>query len=394
MDFKHNSLFTFDNKEIEGDEIGIFWYGFMWVTFVLLFAFSNEKVINEIMKFYIYFDIVALIFIIIFVSFLRKTHSENQRSFLEFKSFNRRDFGNAICFSVIFFVLLLIINFLLNLVIVPGKLEFLEYNAFTYLFLQLSRTIIVEELVFRGALFSFLYFFFTAFLKLTEKRSIILSIIISSVLFGAYHYFAYSDQYFSVLYPIIYLSFLGLFCAILKVQYGLWAAILLHTINNVIAFFSGNLVGLEIQLSFNITNIITILVFIFIFILVFSYLKRINTLSYPYFIISFISFFIVGTFINGIINLESIGLYFEQFHLIFLLPFFYEFLKKKVKLEKLHVLISGAFIGLILSDMPDLIRLNLLKIVCSVLYFLFFLYIFSYYKLTTSFLWEVKNNDN
>lgn len=64
-----------------------------------------------------------------------------------------------------------------------------------------------------------------------KNRYFIIGGISNSIMFGLLHFRAYPDE----IYPIIYLILLALVASFLRFKYGLFASMMLHGINNILA---------------------------------------------------------------------------------------------------------------------------------------------------------------
>ncbi|MGQ4876696.1 MAG: CPBP family intramembrane glutamic endopeptidase [Promethearchaeia archaeon] len=371
-----------NNITIEGNDIGIFMYFIALITIGILFSFSANPIIKHILDFYITFDLMALCFVFIQFSFFYKKYDGQDYNsgfsykFLNFNEYSWSDFYKGLAYIGISFVLLLLvatfISFLPGANIYHGGIEnFINsYNTNTLFLIQL-RTIITEELVFRGLIFSVIFIFLNLILKFGENIAVITSVIASSLFFSLIHYFRYGNN----LQAIIYLFFLGVFCAILTVKFGIWAGIFLHIINNFFAIYGGSLILYSIDLAF----IILFGALIIFILVVFLIAKRIlgNTFYFEYFSIFFILSFIIGFFTNGLIKSEDWGnLYFEHFHSILFVPAIM-FFKNKFENSKLTSITLGAILGIFISDYFDIINMSLIELGYTLLYIAHFIMFYS-----------------
>ncbi|MGQ4876066.1 MAG: CPBP family intramembrane glutamic endopeptidase, partial [Promethearchaeia archaeon] len=249
------TIYYFDKLEIEGDDLGIFFYLLGFATIGVLFSFTQNNVLKNLINFYIYYDILAICYIMLHFFYVHKFYFRNdlqyisglqiepheKYSFLNFKKLDIAEISYGLGASIIFLLLLIVIDRVLNAsystIQTQGSLfNINEFTPGTYIILMLGRLVITEELVYRGLILTIVFLLFSKIFRIPEKISMVFAIMVQAVMFGLIHYFRYQDDpHFTVI--IIYLICLGLFCGILKAKYGLWSAILLHSLNNLLAVF-------------------------------------------------------------------------------------------------------------------------------------------------------------
>ncbi|MFX1237052.1 MAG: CPBP family intramembrane glutamic endopeptidase, partial [Promethearchaeota archaeon] len=394
----------FGNTMIEGNDLGIFFYIGGWILVGIFFTFTANQDIKDLLEFYLPYELMAILFLTLQFAYLHKKFDFNALEtenvlntpqtyeFLQFKSLKKKKVIKAIIYIALFFGAMTLINFLFNGVITPyfGEIDFINnYSIGSYLVLQVTRMVIIEELVFRGLIIAATVIGFTKLLNLTKmskensnKIAIIMAVLFSSILFGFLHKFHYNDSTI----PLITLSILGILCAILTIKFGIWAAIILHMINNVMAaftldqtMFSGNMSLLTGVLNWTFV-VVMILFFLGLFIIYFIMRKLdCDLLVFNYASLSFIAFFIIGFYTNNLIKSEYINnlIYFEHFHLILFLPAFYIYFRNKFSQKKLYSLIVGCSLGFFVSDYFDIIQQSLLQLVYTTIYVLIAAFIYT-----------------
>jgi len=240
--------FFFPDKEIreKGDDLGIFIYITTWFFVILAFVISQDIEIISINNFYLFFDVICIIFIILY--FIDKRMKDKKELF-EFP--DGYSFISMIFYTIILFSIALIINVTISPLI---QTIYFKGDIVKEIFV-LIRVVPVEEIVFRGMGF-FIVIYILSKIFNTEKNPKrekiiwIFTIILIGIMFGLYHfpkfYNAETFPYFNlniqgtitkvpIIYPILYLSMLGVVLGICRSKYGLVSAMLLHFINNIVA---------------------------------------------------------------------------------------------------------------------------------------------------------------
>ncbi len=356
--------YTREDKVIEGNDLAISIYLISWLTVGLLYSFTSNPDIKNILDFYVRLDAIAIIFIVLYLFYSRRRHTDSDREWLDMDSYEGIDFFEALVVVFVLIGFLLLIGLIIPKNIYFGSLSgtFIdEYNFGTYLLLMLTRNIVVEEFVFRGAIIFVVIVLFDKMSSVPKWLGKFTAILISGLSFGLYHMFVYGKN----LGPLIYLSFLGFFCAFLTLRYGLWAGILLHEINNLIAafwgifIFSGSYEAFFADTVLNIGLIFQAIIYLFLFIVRVLLVKKFDSgYIFGIFVITLIGAFIFGFYTNGLIRSEDVGgLYFQHFHIILFAPLVY-FLFKKTELENeaLLAITMGFIFGLFISDMADILN--------------------------------------
>ncbi len=378
-------------KKIEADYLGIILYFAGWLTIGMWFTFSTNKTIKHILDFYRTYDIFALAFVILHFTYTHAKFKDEVADIkelhnidIEFKDYGFRfkEFKIKDLFRGFFYIFLvcLPILILINVVLyslygftspeggqtISGQMEIInEYNINTHVILQISRFILTEELVFRGFALLLPYIVFKEIFKQSEKISNIFAIILSSLLFGLVHIFRYGYN----LHAILFLIFLGLMCAVLAVKEGLWAAILLHIVNNMVSIFGGQYRDFGIKF-----DTVAITVIMILCISVITILLLVSKISDDLFIFSYfgaflILFFIIGFYSNGMVKSEDFnGAYFEHFHIILFVPGIILLFRNKMKNGKLFSILIGMCIGLFISDYFDILNLTNHEIGLTIIY--------------------------
>lgn len=230
-------LFTYSKPARErGDDTGIILYGLAWAYIGTMFVFTQNLYLEMAMSKYIYFDVLCVLFIILFL-----WRSSNKKIDLVHSD----DIPSLLTTVVFSLIILIIVSLFLDSA--TGLLS--DESIF-----QFARVIPTEELLFRGlALELFLLMDNRSPSQFTTENKSIASLlarnkffivggICSSILFGALH----NDAYEGNIIPIVYLTILGLFCAFNRYKHGLIAAILLHALNNLAALGQASLTALTI----------------------------------------------------------------------------------------------------------------------------------------------------
>jgi len=263
QNFFHYLFSTDEEKRNRGNHLGIFIYISLYLFALLPFNFSNHPYISLVMNFYIFFDILAILYIILFFYKERKTREFELKQLFKFPSALELFFMAlfvGICYGCFKLIYIFTLPFLANI--------FTEDLWIEIFFL--IRVVPVEEIVFRGlGLFLLIETLNITFNKERYKEVIIIkskktttkfdrinkiiwyiSIIIIGIVFGFYHFFRFYNEYTFPYYeiisngelirlhisvPIMYISILGLLLGICQMKFGLTGAMGLHFINNFFA---------------------------------------------------------------------------------------------------------------------------------------------------------------
>ena len=370
------------NDVIEGTDIAILFALCGWFFIGIMFQFSTNETIIYILDFYDYFNYGALAYIALHFFYVHKQHSDPEYKWLNFKSLKSNDILRGLLFTGLCFGILLLLSTMFTITFWSGKFDFINtYNMTTDVILQISRTIPTEELVWRGLGMMLLIPLFSRVIGLKDNISNLIAIIITGLSFGLMHYFRYGFNYPALLS----LCTLGFLCGYLALYHGLWAAMLLHVINNLVAAFSGSF--FEFNAVFNSYMIVGIILLI-ITILVVYWLVKLNKedrFNFIYFTLSSIIFFIIAFMTNGIIKSEDFnGLYFEHFHLIFFIPLIYLICKYSFSnSQDFYSILIGICVGFFISDYYDIINQDPIQWTWTVLYgfqsMIFYFFINMYY---------------
>lgn len=240
--------FFFPEKEIreQGDDLGVFIYITTWFFVVLAFVISQDTEIMNVNSFYLFFDVICIIYIVLY--FFKKK-IKGKKELFEFP--NAFSFVSMFFYTIILFCIALIIN---NTISPLMQTVYFEGNILRETFM-LIRVIPVEELVFRGmGFFIVSYLLNSVFNKKenTKRERIIwyVTILLVGTMFGLYHFPKFYDvETFPYFYlntqgilmkihiacPILYLSLLGFVLGVCRYKYGLVSAMFLHFINNMIS---------------------------------------------------------------------------------------------------------------------------------------------------------------
>ena len=399
------------NQSIEGTDLGIILYFIGFFLIGTLFWFTQDPILKELLDFYTYFDIMAVAFVIVHITLNHKNYdysnipllnnalnNENtdlssiinddkqKYTFLNFKCLKGKDIAIGIAYVFLGLIILIIANFLINLsfMLIQGGVDIVTFvNTYTFgvnVILQVTRTILIEEMVYRGLILSLMIIFFNSALKIRKNISNLIGILISGITFGFIHIFRYGID----LRPILYLMVLGGVCAILTLNRGIWSAMLLHIINNLIASYSGQLKTFVMIIDM---SIIVLLIFLIIGIL-FVYLISIKIkqfmVHFGYCSVFMIIFFVIGFFTNGLIKSDDFGgFYFEHFHIILFVPIIFILFKERFSTnKKLYSILIGSILGLFISDYLDIINLSLEQLTLTFFYIINFIVVYallSYY---------------
>lgn len=262
-------------KRRRGDHLGIFAYIALWFFGVLIYAFSSSAYIFHAMVFYLFYDLMGVLFIILFLfhekNEVKKGRLEKTDRFIVF--YTKGQTLAMLCFVGILYLLYtvvivrLIYTYFHHLWFATGGI--LEDPISLALF-QFMRIVPAEEMAFRG-LGMFLCLFMLnhlfnkeAYRDITvskgdkkttkyerrEKWSWLLSIILIGIMFGMFHFFRFydpdhfpfffvmigSDIYkIHIIYPLLTLCILGILLGVAQYKYGLAGAMFLHFVNNLFA---------------------------------------------------------------------------------------------------------------------------------------------------------------
>lgn len=394
------------DRYIEGVDIALLMYAVGWLSVGIIFTFTTNEVIKYLLEFYRDYDLIAVFFAVIHLNYSTKLHSDENYRFLKFRETNSKTVILGILMVGICIVFLVGFNEVLrqSLQVVMGQVDFInEYDVNTHIILSVFRIIGTEELVFRGFALIVVYIISHKILiyfgaSEGEKVSIILAIIIAGTYFGGIHIFRYyeidplsGNLSINTVQSIIYLIVLGVLCAILTIKVGLWAAILLHTANNILSLYAGLII--DFGMEFSPFVIVVIGIFVFAIITVYKTLITIrdDLFYFPHFAFSAILAFIIGFYTNSILSREMFGgLYFEHFHWILFAPAIYIIFKHKTDNGKLtnkmnngkaYSTLIGVCIGLFISDYLDILALSTEELFLTILYITFA--VMSYYVLGT-----------
>lgn len=240
--------FFFPDKEVreKGDDLGVFIYITTWFFVILAFVISQDTKIIGVNSFYLFFDVICIIYMILY--FMTKRMQEKKELF-EFPD------GYSLIFMIFYTIILYCIISIINVTVSPLiQTIYFEGDILKEIFM-LIRVVPVEELVFRGMGFFIVIFILSKIFNTEDnpKRETIIwyfTIVLIGIMFGLYHfpkfYKAETFPYFllnaqgtiievHIAYPILYLSLLGFVLGLCRKKYGLVSAMLLHLINNLVA---------------------------------------------------------------------------------------------------------------------------------------------------------------
>ena len=230
------------------------------------------------------YEIIALMsipLIKLYQLWYRKRNVNKTANFLSLG--NAKDYGKLFIYSALLFISVYVVGLLFqNVLFGLATLEGREY-----IILMLCATIPFEELVFRGlGYIAFLELFkeiFGDILKIPRKErnnhsqllkiSNVVTIIITSFLFGIYHLGAYGFSIFSIAYLIA----LGFAMAIGHYYFGLFVPFLIHSFNNVLVNIGANLTeGSNPILDFLFSSKLTIMLLCLYVILLLGFIIKKN----------------------------------------------------------------------------------------------------------------------
>jgi membrane protease YdiL (CAAX protease family) len=212
-----------------GDDTGVLLYGAFWVYIQSTLLFTNDASLRDQMFFYLYFDLMCVIFMVMHLWRSSNKHIDIVRP---------SNIVDLVPWVIAGMLGLIILGYVLDLTIGNVIGAALQENMLFH-FLRLIET---EELVYRGlAIEVFLLLDRTRPLEQSEDMSawhlfgkhkfFFAGSIASSIFFGAAHY----DAYAGAIAPLLYLTIMGFVAAFLRFKFGLIAPILLHVLNNYIA---------------------------------------------------------------------------------------------------------------------------------------------------------------
>lgn len=231
-----DAIWSYKASEREaGDDVGILWYGFTWILSIVLLI-GGDPAIVAWMGFYLYLDFGAALFIIFYMWRSIDKVIDKPSVTLIFKLI----VYPCTALGILYLIGLILKTFL------PG--EIIPTNAIQYWAFEYFRLVNSEEMFFRGFVIdlfvimggmrerqtykvSLKEFFATEHDNKNTKIFFMIGMVVSGILFGYLHYQAYPNA----IYPLVYLSLLGIACGFLRFKYGLIAAIILHALNNIIA---------------------------------------------------------------------------------------------------------------------------------------------------------------
>lgn len=249
LDFIIDSLRSDEERTHHGDDLGIFIYLSSWFFIILLSSFSTDQAILNLNSFYILFDVIALLYIIVFIG--RKFLHREEKGIQDLFTFpNWLELLKGLSFIFMMYAILLIYSISQNVFLGNG-------NTIVTSIFSIFRVVPTEELVFRGLGMFLISYILTGIFN--EKKAgrkewiAYLSVLITGIMFGIYHLpkyfmseiFPYTiismgeeDFMIHVAYPITYLCVLGVLLGLCKMKHGLYSAILLHALNNALARIS------------------------------------------------------------------------------------------------------------------------------------------------------------
>lgn len=254
------TFFTYDPRERRaGDDIGIVVFGIA-VVFGVVFRYSGISEIMNIQDDYTYLTMVCAIFLA--YHFWRVSNQDIKHP-------------DSLYILKLAFVPLILMGmlYLTGLVlsqIIPGVIGsqsgvVIPTVSFSYWLYEYTQIIPIEEVAFRGLIievfviagayidkvrnnFGIKENLFRARIEKPESIAdcfeanawFFIGGIVSGVLFGVLHHLAYPGQIF----PLVYLTLLGLVLAYLRFKYGLASCMLLHAWNNIIASIVPGILGI------------------------------------------------------------------------------------------------------------------------------------------------------
>jgi len=246
-----NFFFSYNPDERDrGDDLGIIAYSLFWMYFVTILVLTQDLAVALAQQFYIWFDLLCIIFLVLHLWKKKSRHVPGKTDF----SLPTKIMWIKVIPLVCILLLVLYISSVFIFAMFP---QMSTTNAststtsldFQYLLYGYLRIVPTEELAFRGLgieLFLLLEpvqlvttsFHNSAIEQIKQNKYFITGAISSSFLFGLLHFRAYPD----VIGPLIYLIILGFMLAFLRFKYGLFAAMMLHALNNL--FASGLLIAM------------------------------------------------------------------------------------------------------------------------------------------------------
>ena len=119
---KKSTLYYFDKTEIEGDDLGIFLYWIGFATIGMLFTFTLNVELKSLLEFYIFYDMLGIGYIILHFFYIHKYYDSGKEgdinaeeyTFLNFNRLDSMEFAYGFAVIVVFVIVLIISNQLLN----------------------------------------------------------------------------------------------------------------------------------------------------------------------------------------------------------------------------------------------------------------------------------------
>ena len=377
-------LVSISNDAIEGNDVGICFYFEGWLLIGVIFMFALDPALLGIINYYMTFDIFCLLFVLLHLFYLRKKHTDKNYKFLRSKDLTKREVFKATIYILIFLVIIGFVGFLCGALFISGNMK--THGDSSYYLLYITRYVFTEELFFRGLILFSILVFFQIILRVNKDPSSleevsyvwrkkicsVAAVILSSVIFMGFHYTAYEENPGA----LITIFLLGILCGILALRFGIWASMVLHLGNNILAYV------FYYSTNFNtVDSGLLLLPFFFLiaFISLFLLVRKINyrKFMFDYFATAFVLFFIFGFYTNGLLKSSWLfGIYFEHYHFILLLPGIYILFRYKFNNVKLYSLLLGVCAGLFISDLRDIVSLNGAQISTTLRYFIVFLIVY------------------
>lgn len=287
-----DDIAKWEETRFKSNNIGKIFYLISWFLVVLTYVIRRDSSFFEDANlFYLYFDIMAILFIFMRADSSYIIFTENNEENTRMFHFEKDDKPRIMdMFSGMFFgsLALLLFVFIWDYWVYPffpittAQLD----PAIDEMVFQIFRTIPNEEMVFRGFAFTLIISVLFAIFKMKNQRLDkgfvmkyltiwILAIIFLGILFGVYHIPSYYDSdyypYFvifqeggtlylqNIFVPVLYLSILGIITGIFYMRYGLIPALYIHVINNLWAC-GFNQVVIILMIIFGIIGIISYII--------------------------------------------------------------------------------------------------------------------------------------
>lgn len=287
-----DDIVKWEETRYKSNNIGKIFYLISWFLVVLTFVIrQDQSFFQDANLFYLYFDIMAVIFIFMQVDssyiIFTEGHDFNTKLF-HFEKEDKKKIMDILSGMLIGSLILILFVFVWEYWVYPlFPIETAQIDPNQEMIFQIFRTIPNEEMVFRGFAFSlFISLLFAIFgmkkSAINDKNFVfkyiviwVVAIIFLGILFGVYHipsYYSESYYPFFVMYeeggtiflqhiivPVMYLSILGIIMGVIYMRYGLVPALFIHIINNLWA--SGfNSVVMILMIIFGIIGIISYLI--------------------------------------------------------------------------------------------------------------------------------------